>query len=31
MRNVYEDETVHEMCDGMASCIMDLYLSGAIV
>lgn len=31
MKNVYEDESVEDMCDGMVSCIMDLYLSGVII
>lgn len=29
MKNVYEEET-DEMCDSMLSCIMALYVSGAI-
>ena len=31
MKNVYEDPVLDEMCDGMISCILDLYVSGAIV
>jgi hypothetical protein len=30
MKNVYEDPVLDEMCDGMISCIMALYVSGVI-
>ena len=31
MKNVYEDASLNEMCDGMVGCILDLYVSGTIV